>query len=495
MELLLETRLLDVLVPELATALRQQDAESPEHSKRNDRFWAYLAALDRSTTRRDTPPSNALVLAALLFPPLRDALHPDTNDVRDVGQLVGQSTQPIIERLKSSRRDAELARQILLAMRYLFPSSNPNRRRPRLSGREFLDDALRLAEIVTDAETAQPELAGQPLLAEGEPSGAPAGEELPPELQGPDPSERHGRFRHGRRGREERAPRLEGDRPQREQREPQYERPASSGGRTPIPDLARLSPRGPSRPAFLGTGTFGRWGNSALGQLGRLRRRRFLVALGSGPRLRAGFAGAPRSRARRRFSRWRRHDRVEGVRDGGAHVRGTRLAQGNQHRCVALEVRDGEESRQSDIEQGILGVEVLHADREDLSRRWRLVAEPREVGFAERPLPGKALAVHHPGPTAPLRADGDAGKARRKFVDAIEVHRHRSTRKRTLARKEEVDREDHRVVELADPGAAGECVRALRRPGLREVAVHLKGQCRLGGRLGPPFSHSARACR
>src|SRR5438552_11507680 len=78
MELLLETRLLDVLVPELANALRH-DEESPETKKRNARFWAYLAALDRSTTRRETPPSNALVLAVLLFPPLRDALHPDTN--------------------------------------------------------------------------------------------------------------------------------------------------------------------------------------------------------------------------------------------------------------------------------------------------------------------------------------------------------------------------------------------------------------------------------
>ncbi len=127
------------------------------------------------------------------------------------------------------------------------------------------------ADCRSDAETMQPELAGQPLLAEGEPSGQPAGEELPPELQAPDPSERHGRFRHGRRGREERerGPRFEGgggggggggDRPP--QREPQYERPASSGGRTPIPDLSRLPPRGPSRPAFLGTGTFGRWGNS-----------------------------------------------------------------------------------------------------------------------------------------------------------------------------------------------------------------------------------------
>ena len=264
MELLLETRLLDVLVPEMAASLRHED--TPEHGKRNARFWAYLAALDRSTTKRDTPPSNALVLAALLFPPLRDALHPDTNNVRDVGQLVGQSSQPIIERLKSSRRDAELARQILLAMRYLFPSSNPNRRRPRLSNREFLDDALRLAEIVTDAETVQVELAGQPLLAEGEPPGAPAGEELPPELQAPDPAERYGRFRHGRRGREERGGRYE-ERPPRETASHDSgghapPRPTSSGGRTPIPDLARLPPRGPSRPAFLGTGTFGRWGNS-----------------------------------------------------------------------------------------------------------------------------------------------------------------------------------------------------------------------------------------
>src|SRR5204863_2007152 len=67
MELLVETELLEVLVPELANALRQQDGdENPEHAKRNARFWAYLAALDRSTTKRDTPPSNALVLAALL---------------------------------------------------------------------------------------------------------------------------------------------------------------------------------------------------------------------------------------------------------------------------------------------------------------------------------------------------------------------------------------------------------------------------------------------
>src|SRR3954469_11504605 len=41
MELLLETRLLDVLIPELATALRQDDDDDAR--KRNARFWAYLA--------------------------------------------------------------------------------------------------------------------------------------------------------------------------------------------------------------------------------------------------------------------------------------------------------------------------------------------------------------------------------------------------------------------------------------------------------------------
>jgi poly(A) polymerase len=269
MELLLETRLLDVLLPELASSLRDP-GETDDNRRRNARFWAYLAALDRSTSRRDTPPSNALVLATILFPPLRDALHPDSPVVRDVGQVVAQSSQPIVERLKASRRDAELARQILLAMRYLFPASNPNRRRPRLSGREFLDDALRLHEIVTDSETLDAEISGHPIIGEGE-AGVLADEELPPELQAPDPAERHGRFRRGRRGREERTAAPRPDQPPpppRPAREPSPEpwvpRPTpTAGGRTPIPDISRLPARAPARPAFLGTGIFGRWGTSA----------------------------------------------------------------------------------------------------------------------------------------------------------------------------------------------------------------------------------------
>ena len=85
-------------------------------------------------------------------------------------------------------------------MRYIFPSSNAGRRRPRFAGREFLDDALRLHEIVTDAEALEPELAGRPLLAEGEASAAlaEAEERLARELETPSEFERR-RGRDGRR--------------------------------------------------------------------------------------------------------------------------------------------------------------------------------------------------------------------------------------------------------------------------------------------------------
>ena len=158
-ELLLESELLELLAPELSRALRDDPNAEPETDpakletiqRRRARLWAYLAALDRSTARRTVPPTNSLLLAVLMLPPLRDALDPDSSGVGDIGQLVSQSIQPVLERLRASRRDGELARQILLAIRYILPSKNPRRKRPRLAGREFFDEALRLCEIVSEA--------------------------------------------------------------------------------------------------------------------------------------------------------------------------------------------------------------------------------------------------------------------------------------------------------------------------------------------------------
>ena len=299
MELLLETALLKLLSPTLQDVFGADD-EDPTARLRKARTWAYLGALDRSTARRESPPSNALILAALIFPALREALHPDTNGVRDIGQVVAQAMAPIVDQVKASRREAELARQILLAMRYVMPSANPNRRRPRFSGREFLDDALRLQEMVADAEALDVELAGQPVLADGEMVGLSpeADERLAQELETPGEFERRrgtqrgpadaGRdrseFRDGGRrfGGEpagDAAPREAARSEPREGALPAREAGRAAGGRsgrsdsagrsgrphtgsTPIPDLGLLGPR-PSSPArlpFLGTGTFGgRW--------------------------------------------------------------------------------------------------------------------------------------------------------------------------------------------------------------------------------------------
>jgi poly(A) polymerase len=167
MELLLETELLEILAPEMVHGLRG-DAEGEEAVLRRARFWGYLAALDRSSALRPVPPSNALLLAVLVLPRLRDALDPDSRGVADVGQMVGQAFTHALDRLRPSRRDSEIARQILLALRTILPSKS-GRRRSRQHSREFLDEALRLAEIVSQAESADASLAGRPIVAEGAP--------------------------------------------------------------------------------------------------------------------------------------------------------------------------------------------------------------------------------------------------------------------------------------------------------------------------------------
>lgn len=293
MELLLETELLDIMVPDLARALRAGPSSStatppdgdgsrlPEatsgavaasgesdaaalSARRRARFWAYLSALDRQSTKRPSPPSNALILALLSLPPLREVLDPDSTGIGDVGKTVALAIAPLIEHLRASRRDAELTRQMLLALRYVLPSQRPNRRRPRLAGRDFLDDALRLAELVSDAEAQDAEVAGRPIVGSGPPAPSEGGdeillsdEELAPELATVD--SRGGRWR-GRRERErERRPGGGNGHPASPEPQPQHSRPP-----LPLPAprafttvLAVLPPLQPERPRFLGTGAFG----------------------------------------------------------------------------------------------------------------------------------------------------------------------------------------------------------------------------------------------
>ena len=257
MELLVETQLLDLLAPDLARGLRGEPADA-EAVLQRARLWGYLAAVDRSTERRPVPPTNALLLAALVLPRLRDALDPDSNGVRDVGRLVSDAIATALDRLRPSRRDSEFARQILLAIRSILPSRNPRRKRPRTMAREYLDEALRLAEVVSDAEAADPTLAGRPIIAEGTPpvSESELEAEVDAAIEAADVAPPES-FRHrggGERGRHDSGRHGGG-----------YG--GGRGGQPPLPpavpaDLGSLAAAArslvtPQRPTFLGTGTFG----------------------------------------------------------------------------------------------------------------------------------------------------------------------------------------------------------------------------------------------
>ncbi|HXJ20772.1 MAG TPA: polynucleotide adenylyltransferase PcnB [Polyangia bacterium] len=247
LELLVETDLLELLVPDLAKSLKGEPADA-EAALRRARLWRYLEALDQSTLRRPVAPTNALLLAALLLPPLRDALDPDSNGVRDIGQMVTQSLVPPLERLRPSRRDSELARQILLALRKLLPSRRPRRSRRELEGREFFGEAMRLAEIVALAEAADPSLASRPILAPGttlaDLPAEPVADEIDAvdiELLGRDQRDQRPHDRH-RRGR--------GGKPPAAAPPP----PADLGS---LAAAARALLTPDLRPAFLGSGGFG----------------------------------------------------------------------------------------------------------------------------------------------------------------------------------------------------------------------------------------------
>ncbi len=129
---------------------------------------------------RPVPPSNALLLAVLLLPPLRDALDPDSNGVRDVGQLVGagdragaRAAAPVAARQRARAPDPARAPPHP-------PVEEPAPQDGDGPNGEFVDEALRLAEIVSDAESADPTLAGRPIIAEGTVAGEGDGRTRPP---------------------------------------------------------------------------------------------------------------------------------------------------------------------------------------------------------------------------------------------------------------------------------------------------------------------------
>jgi len=263
-ELLMETGLLEYLLPELAQAWRKEE-EDPEVKGRIRLFWSYMRALDEAVVARQQTPSDAMILATLLLPPLRQALAPDAAPAQNMVKIVAEAVQPFFDRLKVSRRDADLCRQILLALRYLLPGSRARRQRTSLAHRPFFQDALWLANIVAQAEGAPPVVLDEAAPAEATAEAGSTEEDVPPELlvDAEDNGRRRDRHR-GRGPRPEPAPSNQPAAPipdTRRESAPIWQ--AGPRVRTPIPNLDDLGPLPLPRPAFLGRGSFGRWASAA----------------------------------------------------------------------------------------------------------------------------------------------------------------------------------------------------------------------------------------
>jgi poly(A) polymerase len=143
LELLDETGVLEVLIPELGKRLRSDDAV-------RIRLLQTLNGVDYWVRSGGTP-TNALLLSSILAPFLVDFLYdqePPGAPRVDPFQLLEERVRPILDGMRSSRRDTERGRQILLAQRRLMPSKRRRSRPMALVRRDWFDEALALFQIM-----------------------------------------------------------------------------------------------------------------------------------------------------------------------------------------------------------------------------------------------------------------------------------------------------------------------------------------------------------
>jgi poly(A) polymerase len=145
LELLQATGVLTVLIPELQRLL----APEGDHAGA-ERLIHTLDAID-TLVRAGGSPSNALLVCALVAPFVFDQLYDSDGDAqqsRDAVAILEQLAEPIVLSMRVSRRDAERARQILLAERRLGPSKRRRGRPMALVRRDWFAEALTLFELM-----------------------------------------------------------------------------------------------------------------------------------------------------------------------------------------------------------------------------------------------------------------------------------------------------------------------------------------------------------
>lgn len=143
MELLRDTGILELLLPELHALVIAEAGESVAAKW----WWQALDRLD-ARVRGRRPPSNAVIVCVLLGPFIGIEAFEESDRVRDVGQLIDDRTRPLLDRMRPSRRDSERARQMLLAQRRIAPSKRRRGRPLTLVRRDYFAEALEVYELL-----------------------------------------------------------------------------------------------------------------------------------------------------------------------------------------------------------------------------------------------------------------------------------------------------------------------------------------------------------
>ena len=169
-------------------------------SNRRGLAWRVLHELDK--TKHE--PTNALLVASVLNAFVyEELLQPGVRAV-DAATLVTHFLRPLISQIRIARRDAERARQILLAQRRLAPSRRRRGKPMALVRRDYFDEALILYQLT--AQAAGRDANEVQRWHELKTRGAPGGSDAP---NASVPSRKRRRRRRGgrrRRGASERAP-------------------------------------------------------------------------------------------------------------------------------------------------------------------------------------------------------------------------------------------------------------------------------------------------
>ncbi len=143
-----------------AAHVRLSFLSAPELAKRRALVWEALAQLDNAV-RDGRDPSNAVAFGILVAPLLPDELRGG-----ELQNAVQEVAHPLIVQLHVTRRDSERLRYLLLAQKRLAAAKKRGVQAELAGGRELIDDAVLLYELLERAAGGNPEVPA--VLASGE---------------------------------------------------------------------------------------------------------------------------------------------------------------------------------------------------------------------------------------------------------------------------------------------------------------------------------------